>query len=481
MRLRSTLAVLLLTTACATTPDVPVAAERVDDGLSRLADIRLVRSRVIKGEQTKLQRELADRLVEADEEEARAVVFLQAVAQMPSDPAWQKFRQLATESKTDPWPFWGMAETYAAWKMYPQASGAWAEAELRAPGYLPIALGRAQLALAMGETANAKSGFEALLARNDLPEAHAGLGQIALAAGDRKTARQELLAAVRGDPTDVTSIRQLSAIAMTENDVELGYQALRELVAFEPNDAAALFDLARMEEQRGEIPSAVRHYQRSADLRGMDAAGARHIVELADRTDDKAAQRAAVEQLNRLDRDDPIPSLRLAKWAIDAGDLRAAEGHYRAALERQPTQMEAQLGLARLLKETNKRREAIELYRSVIAQPKAPPEASEELKPLIADLKLPAPPIAGTAEQVNQRYSAAVIRFYRERLRAKPKMKGKLLISLDVLPTGKVSNVAVGGDSFGDEPLELFAYFAMKDAEFPKQKRSLRLELELKP
>src|SRR5438046_98730 len=119
---------------------------------------------------------------------------------MPSDESWKQFKSQSVKNPSDPWPHLEMGAIYTEWKMFPQAQEELDKAAALKPGFLATELGRAQLLAAKGDDAGAKAAYQALLAKADLPEAHAGLGVLASKAGDAETARRELAAAVKGDP-----------------------------------------------------------------------------------------------------------------------------------------------------------------------------------------------------------------------------------------------------------------------------------------
>jgi tetratricopeptide (TPR) repeat protein len=458
------------------TADSPAAP--VDDGTAVLAELRAQTLRVRQGQEAQLHAELAAALDQHRGD--RHLRFLDAAVGLPSERAWELLKRLSAEEPKDAWPLLGMAMTYVSWNMVPQAGPLLDRVEALKPGYLPTALVRAQ-ALQKQGAPGARAAFEAILQKADLPEAHAGVGELALAAGDVATAKRELGLAAQGDPGDLGVLRALARLAQATHDDAAGLVAWKALVAASPGDGAALLELARVEEATGDVPGARRDFTRATELRGVDLETAQHLAALARKAGDEKALPDALETLARIDKANPQPELDLAELALARKDVTGAEAHYRAAAERDPQRAATQLALARLYRDARRTREAIEAYQLATRLPQPPPEAAAEVAPLLADLKLPDEPISGDVNTINARFNADLHRFYRARLRVKGGIKGSLKLAVVVDAEGQVTSVGLTPDGIDDEPVLLHAYFVMKQARFPKAKRNPVFQVELLP
>ncbi|MBS2027684.1 MAG: hypothetical protein JST54_07270 [Deltaproteobacteria bacterium] len=467
-----------LLAGCATGAETQQPTAPVDDGTATLSELRTVRSRVRHGDGPKVHAELAAQLQQRPGD--KHVLFLDTAAGMPSEAAWQAFKSQAADTPNDPWPLLAMAMTYLEWGMVPQASQTLDKVEALKPGYVPTALVHAQL-LQKENDPSAKAAYEALKARADLPEIHAGLGELAIAAGDVATAKTELQLASKGDAATLDVEKALAAVAKQDHDDVAGLAAWKEIVAMSPQDGQAMVELAKLEESQGDVEGARRDFTKAADLRGIDLDTAQHLVALAKKAGDTKGLTDALTTLSRIDKDHAAPELELAQLAASQKDGKGAESHLHAALDREPKNPAILLALARQLRDDGQTRDAIEAYDNAAALPGAPPEAKAERDPLVADLKLPEKPIAGDVNRINMKFSAELNKFYHERLKAHPGMKGTLRLAVDVDASGKVLSVGVTPTGLDDEKLLLHAYFVMKQAEFPKAKRSPVFEVELKP
>jgi tetratricopeptide (TPR) repeat protein len=482
MRLRVVLLGLLLA-GCATAPGTgPNAAAGegavAEPGVDVLSELRPLRARARKGEGPAVQAELAQKL--ADHPGDRQLQFLEAAVAIPSDASWQTLKRLSTDDDRDPLPFVGMGMTYTAWKMYAQAQETFARAEALRPGFLPTALGRAQLLLQMNDP-GARAAFQALQARADLPEVHAGLGELAVTAGDTATAKRELDLASAGDSSDAEMQAARVQLALMSHDGPAAIDAYRALVAVRPTDGTAWLELGKMEQRQGDLDSAAKDLARAGELRGVDLETAKHLVEVARARHDSKTLQSGLEQLARVDKSNPGPELALGELRVAEKDYAGAESHFRAALERDPMNSRAQLALARAYRDGGKSREAIETYRKISERSDAPAEAKDELAPLLAGLKLSEKPLAGDVNKINMRFTLDLENFYKKRLRDKPRLKGTLKLAVDVDASGKVNSVGLTQKGLDDSLLLDHAYFTMKGAQFPKAKRSPVFEVELKP
>lgn len=479
MRLRILIALAALAAGCATAGPAPEqVATPAEDGRDLLADLRAVRTRVMRGEGPAVHAAL-DQQAQSRPSDPKAR-FLATAAGIPSESAWEQFKRQSGDFPKDPLPHLGMGLTYTQWKMFPQAQESLARAEALKPGYLPIALAKAQLLQAQNDP-SARAAFEALVKAADLPEAHAGLGELALESNDPQTARRELSLAAQGDPGDLGVQRALAKLALAAHDDPGALAALKQIVALAPQDTDALLQLAKLEESTGDVAGAQRDFNKAAESRGIDLDTAQHLAALAKKGGDPKQQKSALETLARVDKDNPAPELDLGNLLAQQKDTAGAEAAYKAALTRDPKNAPAGLALARLYRDTNRLREAIEQYRSLAAQPGAPAEAQAELQPLLAPLELPEKPIAGDVNRINDRFAAEMQRFYKKRLKEKPALKGKLRLAVAVDADGKVESVGLQPEGLDDQVLQLHAYFVMKGAQFPKARRSPVFEVELRP
>ena len=476
LRLLAAAAVLSACASAATAPDKATAAQ-AEPGLSVLVAMRTVRARVRRGEAPAVHAELAKQMREHPNDALPR--FLDTVAEMPSDVAWQHFKQQAMDAPQDPWPQIAMAMIYSSWAMFPQAEQSLAKAESLRPGFLPVALARAQL-LQKQSDPGAKAAFQAVLARADLPEAHAGLGELALAAGDLPTARQELGLAAKGDAASLEVQQALGKLALDSRDDAAALTAYQAIVAMSPTDTKALEQLAKLEEATGDLAGARRDFNKVAETHGIDLETAKHLVSLARKANDGKALVAALTTLASVDKDRAAPEVELAQALAAQKDPVGAEAAYKAALQREPKNAQVELALARLYRDGQHNRQAIEAYQAALALPNPPAEAKAELDPLVAALELPAKPIAGDVNRINDRFTADLNRFYKQRLKSKPGLKGTLRIAVEVGADGKVANLAVTPTGIDDELLIDHAYFTMKGAQFPHAKRSPVFEVELR-
>ncbi len=77
--------------------------------------------------------------------------------------------------------------------------------------------------------------------------------------------------------------------------------------------------------------------------------------------------------------------------------------------------------------------------------------------------------------------SGSLYAFYTERLKERPNLGGAVKMRVRVAQDGSVVGVDPLEDSVADPLIAGHLYFALKDAQYPKQKREPVFEFDLKP
>lgn len=178
----------------------------------------------------------------------------------------------------------------------------------------------------------------------------------------------------------------------------------------------------------------------------------------------------------------PDHPLRLSEIAEAKGDLEAAEAQLLEAIDRAPTRADLHARLARLRMKREEPREALDAYRAALKAPENRVEGLDKEAAALADrFKIPKKPAKGSIDQIYARVSATLNGFFPERAKQKPGLGGTIKVRVHVNDKGVVEGADVIKDTVGDPWLVGHAYFALKDAAFPKQKRDPVFEFELRP
>lgn len=256
----------------------------------------------------------------------------------------------------------------------------------------------------------------------------------ALRAADARTWHQQGRQALeRGDtPRALAALRRASHIDRGNRDVsvslamalraagedEQAAAVLEELRASRPDDAEVNLQLARLEADRNQLPSAVRYYQDTLDALWEPAAAERsrtvrrEFITLLQQHGERA--RALSQALVYAAELPPTPEwqLRAAQLLLEVGDPRRALDRYAAVLRTQPRQEEALAGAGEAAF-------AIGDYpaaRRYLSQLSSPDSRLASLR-RVADLVLNADPLALRLSRVErERRLALILQHARERL-----------------------------------------------------------------
>jgi Tfp pilus assembly protein PilF len=453
-----------------------LAAEPVDKMLVRL---RAVESAQLRGEvevvrlalQAEAQRRPGDPLLK---------VAL-AWCALPSDEAWNALRSLSKLHDDEPWPRQGMGRIYAQWGMLEQARAEY-EAALRLdPRFYPALTGLGQLALAAADWDGAQTRFGAALAIREDAEALAGLGLAQVEAGAREEGRANLERAVALWPDQPRALAELIGQDLeAERYAEAAGWAMRQVALF-PKDPKARRTLAELKDRGGEITAAAEEYERAAALGQADASLYRRLGQLYAQLEDGQGEGRAVAELARLERSEPAHPLRLSELAQARGDHPAAEEYLKEAILRGEGRAELHLHLGRFLSSQDRPREALDAFRTAQALGDASPELAAELKAGAERFRLPKVPLRGGIDAVYAKVASSLHTFFLSRHKQRPSVGGALKVRVRVSAEGRATATEIVEDGLGDPLLVGHAYFALKDAHYPKQQRDPVFEFELRP
>lgn len=401
---------------------------------------------------------------------------------MPSDDAWNQLKGVQSIYPDNPWARLGMARVYLRWKMGDQAVTELAHVLAKDPRFYPAIVTMGEVARAAGRDEEALSHFKKALTIHDDPEAHAGIGWILAKQGDSAGAEKAFAQSIAKWAEQPRVLRELVRLARARKDVVAAANWSEKLAELAPRDATTRRILAELRDDSGDKPAALKEYDRAAKLGLVDVAVYRRISTLARELGEKSSEKGALEHLSALEKNVADHPARLSELAEAAGDLEAAEQRQLEAVERAPNRSDLRTRLARLLVSRERFRDALDAYREALAAPEQRPEGLEAEATALSDrFRVQKTKAKGTVDQVYWRVSANLDRFYKERLKAEPTLAGKFSIRVRVRADGTVEGADVVTDELRDPWLVGSAYFALKDAMFPKAKRAPVFEFELHP
>ncbi len=446
--------------------------------LAELAELRAAETASLKGNGDRLKVKYLDRQ-KANPADPMVPVAM-AWMDLPSDGSWNAFKAIATMSPDNLWAKIGMGRVYTKWKMRDQAKAEFEGALKKDPNFFPAHLGLGFMWLAGGFSKEAEAEFRGVLKTVDDPEAHAGLGLVLVAQEKPDEAKVELKQAIALWPEQPAALQALLEIYIKANDAVAQLDIARKLVEVAPRNEKALRALADLTFESGNETGAVEEYEKLIRLGRPDVVVLRRMARVYKETNKGEQEERVLTSLAALDKDEPEPLVRLGELEGNRGAFEPAEKHLLEAVSRGPKKAGTHLMLAHVRLKKPDYAGALEALRDGAAgEGEGVEKAAAEAKELEKKIRLPAKAASGSIDAIYGQVGATLNAFYAARKRETPKLgSGAIKIRVKVSDAGAAKAVEVSEDQVGDPLLAAHAYWALKQAAFPKKKREPLFEFE---
>lgn len=384
---------------------------------------------------------------------------------LPSDDAWNQLKGISAIFPDNPWVRYGMGRIYSSWRGMSDLARAEFEAVLkRDPSFYPALIGLGDVARLKEDFATAETKYRAALAINDDPFAHAGLGLTLAAQKKNDEARAELKKAIAAQPEQPTALAMLVTLSIEVKDPDT-IKTAEVLTELRPKDRDARKLLADLRFDAGDKANAAKEYERLVRLGSAPLSIQQRLADLYRELGDVEGEERALQNVSVLDDKAVAPPLRMAELRFARKDFEGAEAHWLEALARDPKCVPALEGIARSKLQQGVLHESLEYSRRA-------GDAAQVAK-LQADFKLPTKKAKGNANNV---YWVA----QRSLGKAFPSAAaGKLRLRVRITKDGVVDGVDVLEDTIKDPLVLGHVFFALRDAEYPKQKAEPVFEFEV--
>jgi Tfp pilus assembly protein PilF len=368
------------------------------------------------------------------------------------------------------------------WKMKDPAKQELDTVLKRDAKFYPAIVAQGDLALLGQDAKTAEERYRAALAvePNDA-RANGGLGLLLLNTGKKADAKAALIKSFLSWADQPKVLKALSQLAREENDLKAAVKYAGPLAELAPKDRDARKAIGDLKFELNDKAEAAKEYERLLRLGDPDLGVLERLAGIYRELGNGEAEEHVQQQWAAVAKDNAEPPIRLAVLMAARGAVEPAEGQLLEALTRDPKRADAHLTLARSRAKRDDLFEAVDAYRAAAALegPEAE-DAKKELAELEKKLRLPAKKAKGDVNTINWAVSGTLNDLYLERRKANPKLAGQLRVRVRVDKEGVVQGVDVVEDTVGDPLLAAHAYLALKDAQFPKQKREPVFEFELK-
>jgi predicted Zn-dependent protease len=401
---------------------------------------------------------------------------------LPSDDSWNQLKGISAINPDNPWVHFGMGQIYALWKMKDPAKTELETVLKRDPKFYPAIVVQGDLAVVAQDNARAEERYRAALAIDGADaRANAGLGLLLLGAGKKPEAKAALEKSFNAWREQPKVLKALFQLAREGNDLKAAAKFAEPLAELSPKDREARKGLADLRFEAGDKVEAAKDYERLLRLGDPDVAVLERLAGIYRETNNAEAEEHVQQQWAAVAKENANPPVRLAELMTARGAVEPAEGQLLEAINRDAKRGDAQLMLARSRAKRDDLFEALDAYRAAAAiEGPGAEDAKKELAELEKKIKMPAKKAKGDVNNINYMVSGTLNDLYLERRKVNPKLAGNLRVRVRVDKEGVVQGVDVVEDTLGDPVITAHAYVALKDAQFPKQKREPVFEFELK-
>lgn len=181
-------------------------------------------------------------------------------------------------------------------------------------------------------------------------------------------------------PSPVSELLQQAGAALARNDLERGEVFLRQVLAGEPENPAALFFLGHVRRAQRRLPEAIDFYQRAIRSQPDKPQAYHHLSQLLRATGRADEAVSVMRQAETLAPNDARTQLELGLAFAEKADFAAAEIAYRMALRLQPDLIEASQALSAALITQERFDEVDAVVESALKHPAVGPHQRAALK-----------------------------------------------------------------------------------------------------
>lgn len=183
----------------------------------------------------------------------------------------------------------------------------------------------------------------------------------------------------RATPDDARLLERYTACLAGAREFAALEETCRRWLQADPENGLALFHLAALRFQRGELADALRLARRSVEANPHHFKARTLLAMIYAEMGETTRARALFEEITRAHSDQALAYYNYGLFLLNTGQLREAREQFQKALDRDPLHMESYLGLAEALWRSGQKREARTWARRVLRRDPHNPLAREIL------------------------------------------------------------------------------------------------------
>lgn len=285
------------------------------------------------------------------------------------------------------------------------------------------------------------------------------------------------------DNNQYTPHYYLGIIYEKQNKSEDSYNEFKKAVDVKSSSKEALLNLAQTAEKQNKIEDAAQIYEKIIDQWPNEAGVYLRLVPILEKLNAEARLAKVLEDSIRVLPDNGEFRMKLAQIYFKRGDYNRAEDEFKAVAKIKGNSAEVYVGLGKIAKKKEDYKRAMENFILALKSKPDDADAKAEMDEMKKRFKISDAPITGkTLEQVLGNFSKYVLKSYKELLKERPKMKGKVAIVIGYDNNGNVTEVVFEKNTINDPILEVCIYGNALTLKLPSgNKGKVGYEMEFNP
>lgn len=391
----------------------------------------------------------------------------------------KKWRQFNECLKIDPKHFWcriGRGKIYLRWKVKDRAEADFMAAKKLRPNHVQPLLGLAELAMLRNNSKNAIRYYKSILAKDEKSvDALFGLALLNKEKGNIDQAISFYKRVLQANATHFDSLRALGDIYFKRKQMSQAADAYDRAFKVRPKTFRLLVRLATIYETSLSQPDrALSLFERASRMPQSHFLTYFRLGVLRGNKGRVDKGIAALNQAIRLQPEHPGALLALGRLYILKQNAEKAVPTLWKALRLNNGNIASRVELAKALKLKGDYAGVLNQYEEILKLDKDKADIKQSMSSLLGKLGLDNKTFTGnSARQVYNKGRRRVNSCYKNRLKAKPKLKGNIAIKLLITPTGTVDRVSILYDktTLKDKLVHACVKWTYRRANFPRLSR----------
>lgn len=417
-------------------------------------------------------------------QDAMDIQFYYALTLKNREEAWEIFNQIVTRDPEKYYGYLGKGIIETEWKVYDKAEKNLNKAKEVEPDHFLVKYFFANYHYRKGEFDKAikyLDGIDPKYRENIIVLNLNGLAYFGMEKYDE--AERYFKRSNEIDPQQYTPHFYLGTIYERQNKAEDSFNEYRQAVEVKSSSKEAMLNLASTAEKLNKIEDAASIYEKIADQWPNESAVYLKLIPILEKINAEDRLTKSLENSIRVIPDNAEFRMKLAKIYLRRGDLNRSEEEFKSVAKLKGNSSEVYVGLGKIAKKKEDYKRAMENFLLALKEKPDDNDAKSEIDELKKRFKITETPITGkNLEAVLGRFSSYVLKSYKELLKERPKMKGKVAIGIAYDNNGNITEVSFDKNTINDPVLEACIYGNALMMKFPVgNKGRVGYEMEFNP